>query len=216
MAAARASGTQGAGGSNGAGEEPLPFRRAVAALAGAPRRAGVALEPLPAPRRLAPYAHALGVSVDDDGEEVADGRFVLLHDPAGHDAWRGAYRVVTLARTGLEPEMAVDPLLPEVTWSWLTGALDTHGVGWEEPSGTVTRSGSHFFGGIADREPVSELEVRASWTPAAPPGPDAVPDVAAHLTAWCELLCQLAGLPPRDGDGGPVVPLPHRRGPKPL
>ncbi len=57
-----------------------------------------------------------------DGEEdLADGRLVLLHDPAGHDAWHGTFRLVTLVRAELEPEMAADPLLPDVCWSWLTG-----------------------------------------------------------------------------------------------
>ncbi|MBA0052057.1 DUF3000 domain-containing protein [Streptomyces sp. AJS327] len=234
MAAARTPMTGGSAGSEGPGGtrqdegpgEPSAFRQAVAALRAARPRPEIRLSGLPAPRRLAPYAFALEASVAEaageggDGaepEELADGRFVLLHNPAGDDAWRGRFRVVTLGRADLEAEMAGDPLLPEVTWSWLTGALEARSAAYDEPSGTVTRSTSASFGGLADRAAQSELEIRASWTPRAEEGaaPDTVPDLAAHLVAWCDLLCQCAGLPP-GGDGSPVVPLPQRRGPKPV
>lgn len=213
------------GGTGGGGDDnvPLPFQRAVAELTGARPRPEVQLSALPAPKRLAPFAHALEAAVlapsarpgEDEPEQLADGRFVLLHDPAGHSTWQGTFRLVTLARTELEQEMATDPLLPEVTWSWLTGALEARGLRYGEPGGTVTRSASHFFGGMSDRPDRSELEIRASWTPLAEAAtPDAVPDVGAHLVAWGELLCQCAGLPPEPGDGGAVVPLPQRRGPQ--
>jgi hypothetical protein len=110
--------------------------------------------------------------------------------------------------------MAADPLLPEVSWSWLTGALDAHGAGFGEPSGTVSRSSSHYFGGLAEREDSTQIEIRASWTPRE--GTGGVPDVAAHLAGWCDLLCTSAGLPPVTDGGGhrAVVPLPNRRGPQ--
>ena len=55
--------------------------------------------------------------------DVATGRLVLLHDPAGQDAWDGTLRLVTYVTAELEPELASDPLLPAVGWSWLTDAL---------------------------------------------------------------------------------------------
>jgi hypothetical protein len=211
MAAARAhqaDGTEGPGGE----EAPRSFRQAVAALTAVRPRPEVRLGPLPPPRRLAPFAYALEASVEAEGEELADGRFVLLHDPEGQEAWRGTFRVVTLARAELEPEMAADPLLPEVTWSWLTGALETRAAAYAGEGGTVTRADSHSFGELAGRAARSEIEVRASWTPREGPGGAA----AAHLAAWCDLLCQCAGLPPESGEGAAVVPLPQRRGPQPL
>jgi hypothetical protein len=241
MAAARPQTTEGPGGVGGGGDNgsqetggegsPPAFRQAVAALVGARPRPEVRLRELPAPQRLAPFSYAMEATVvpdarrgqeeDEESEELADGRFVLLHDPAGQDSWQGTFRVVTLTRAELEPEMAGDPLLPEVTWSWLTGALEARGAAYSEPSGTVTRSGSYFFGGLADRPQRTELEIRASWTPLADAGPaakaaagDSAMDLAAHLAAWSELLCQCAGLPPDSGDGGAVVPLPQRRGPR--
>ncbi|WP_119290214.1 DUF3000 domain-containing protein [Streptomyces sp. YIM 130001] len=216
MAAAQgqlSEGSEGMDGTEGkaAPEAPPPFRTAVEALRAARLRPEIEVEPTRAPRRLAPYAHALEAAVVDGEEDLADGRLVLLHDPAGHDAWQGAFRLVTLVRADLEPEMAADPLLPEVCWSWLTGALQGRGLFYGEPSGTVTRAGSHYFGGLAERRPASQIEIRASWTPRE--GPSGAPDTAAHLAAWCDLLCQIAGLPPQGPSDAAVVSLPQRRGP---
>jgi hypothetical protein len=194
---------------------PFPFRHAVDALRAARVRPEVRIEEVAAPRRLASYAYALEATVTADGEELADGRVVLLHEPAGHDAWHGTFRLVTLARADLEPEMAGDPLLPEVSWSWLTGALASRGADHDEPSGTVSRASSHFFGGLADRPDETRIELRASWSPRERPG--GTIDMAAHLAAWCDLLCTCAGLPPAEGSDTParggagVVPLPKRR-----
>jgi hypothetical protein len=195
---------------------PRAFRLAVDALRAARLRPEVEVDPTRPPQRLAPHAYALEAAVVDGDDDLADGRLVLLHDPAGHDAWQGTFRLVTLVRAELEPEMAADPLFPEVCWSWLTGALEARGLSYGETSGTVTRASSHYFGGLSDRRPATQIEIRASWTPRE--GLDGVPDSAAHLVAWCDLLCQVAGLPP--SPAGPVdaatgvVSLPQRRGPQ--
>ncbi|MEU1277123.1 DUF3000 domain-containing protein [Streptomyces sp. NPDC005805] len=195
---------------------PPAFRKAVEALRTARLRQEIEVDPTRPPRKLAPHAYALEAAVVDGEEDLADGRLVLLHEPAGHEAWHGTFRLVTLVRAELEPEMAADPLLPEVCWSWLTGALEARGLAYGEPSGTVTRAGSHYFGGLSDRRPATQIEIRASWTPRE--GAGGVPDTAAHLAAWCDLLCQVAGLPPMpsgvsDTTTG-VVTLPQRRGPQ--
>ncbi|MET9435470.1 DUF3000 domain-containing protein [Streptomyces sp. NPDC006551] len=219
-------GDEGAGetaGTTSAGTEanPVPpaFRRAVEALRSARPRPEIEIDPTRPPQRLAPYAYALEAAVVEGEEDLADGRLVLLHDPAGHDAWKGVFRLVTLVRAELEPEMAADPLLPEVCWSWLTGALEARGLPYGEASGTVTMAGSHYFGGLADRRPATQIEIRASWTPRE--GLAGVPDTGGHLAAWCDLLCQIAGLPPSSPDpgagttsGAGVVSLPQRRGPQ--
>ncbi|MGW4031139.1 DUF3000 domain-containing protein [Streptomyces sp. NPDC004838] len=195
---------------------PRAFRLAVEALKGARLRPEIEVDPARPPQRLAPHAYALEAAVVDGEEDLADGRLVLLHDPAGHEAWQGGFRLVTLVRAELEPEMAADPLLPEVCWSWLTGALEARGLSYGEPSGTVTRASSHYFGGLSQRRPATQIEIRASWTPKE--GRGGVPDTSAHLVAWCDLLCQIAGLPP--SPAGPadavtgVVTLPQRRGPQ--
>ena len=192
---------------------PPPFRAAVEALRSARLRPEIEISATPAPRRLAPHAYALEAAVVEGEDDLADGRLVLLHDPAGHDAWQGTFRLVTLVRAELEPEMAADPLLPDVCWSWLTGALQGRGLPFGEPSGTVTRASSHYFGGLEQRPAASQIEMRASWTPRE--GLGGVPDTAAHLAAWGDLLCQVAGLPPAGPSDASVVTLPQRRGPQP-
>lgn len=195
------------------GEVPSPFRAAVDALRAARLRPQIETEPVRPPRRLAPYTYALEATVVDDDQELADGRLVLLHDPDGPEGWHGTFRLVTLVRAELlEPEMASDPLLPEVCWSWLTSALQARGLGYGEPSGTVTRAASHYFGGLADRQPNSQIEIRASWTPRE--GLGGVPDAASHFASWCDLLAQVAGLPPAGPGDASVVTLPQRRGPQ--
>ncbi|WP_328422110.1 DUF3000 domain-containing protein [Streptomyces sp. NBC_00443] len=191
---------------------PPAFRGAVDALRSSRLRPQIEVEQTKAPQRLAPYAYALEATVVDGDHDLADGRLVLLHDPAGHDAWRGAFRLVTLVRAELEAEMAVDPLLPDVCWSWLTGALQARGLSYGEPSGTVTRAGSHYFGGLSERPASSQIEIRASWTPRE--GLGGVPDTAAHLASWCDLLAQVAGLPPAGPGDASVVTLPQRRDPQ--
>ncbi|GGT10684.1 hypothetical protein GCM10010254_34230 [Streptomyces chromofuscus] len=220
MAAAQGRLSDGAGGMDDPKEgdlhtgdaSPLPFRAAVEALRSARLRPQIEVEPTRAPQRLAPHAYALEAAVVDGDQDLADGRLVLLHDPAGHDAWRGTFRLVTLVRAELEPEMAADPLLPEVCWSWLTGALQARGLTYGEPSGTVTRASSHYFGGLSARPAASQIEIRASWTPRE--GLGGVPDTAAHLASWCDLLAQVAGLPPAGPGDASVVTLPQRRGPQ--
>ncbi len=190
---------------------PPAFRSAVDALQAARLRPELEVEATRPPQRLAPHAYALEAAVVQDEEDLADGRLVLLHDPAGHESWHGAFRLVTLVRAELEPEMASDPLLPEVCWSWLTGALEARGLSYGEAGGTVTLAGSHYFGTLGARRPATQIEIRASWTPRE--GRGGAPDTAAHLMAWGDLLCQIAGLPPSGPSDAAVVTLPQRRGP---
>ena len=180
---------------------PEEFLAAVDRMHNARLRPEIFCEEMPAPQRIAPYASALSADVTVEGEDVGTGRIVLLHDPAGNDAWEGTFRCVAYARAEIDPEMANDPLLGEVGWSWLTEALDAHGAEYTAPSGTVTKVSSESFGGMAGEEATAQLEIRASWTP--------VGDVADHVEAWGELLCAAAGLPPVP-EG--VAPLPSRRG----
>jgi hypothetical protein len=105
---------------------------AAAFLAGrdAQAGAGFSFEDVPAPKRLAPYASALAATVERDGADVAWGRLVLLYDPDGQKGWDGVFRLVAYIRADVEPEIAADPLLGEVGWSWLSEALDAHVPGY--------------------------------------------------------------------------------------
>jgi hypothetical protein len=169
--------------------DPEAFTRAVAGLRAAAPRPEILLEEIPAPQRLAPHSFALSATVQRAGDEVASGRLILLHDPAGHEAWRGDLRLVTLVTAELESDMAGDPLLPAVAWTWLTDGLEQHAAGYTAIGGTITQTASTRFGELAGPAPTADLEVRASWTPTSP-------GTGAHLLGWCAMLSSTAGLPP--------------------
>ena len=173
----------------------------MAQLRAAKFRPEVFTEEMPAPQRIAPYASALSADVTSDGVDIATGRIVVLHDPAGNDAWDGTFRCVAYARADMDPELATDPLLAGVGWSWLTEALEAHAATYAAPSGTVTTVASESFGGMAAEPATAQIEIRASWTP--------VGDLTPPVEAWGELLCTAAGLPPVP-DG--VATMPSRRG----
>ena len=164
---------------------------------------------MPAPQRIAPYAAALTADVTVDGTDLGTGRIILLHDPAGNDAWDGTYRCVAYARAEIELDLVTDPMLAAVGWSWLTEALDAHGAAYTAASGTVTRVATESFGGMADEG--GDGSARAARLVDARPGRRArrALDVAPHVEAWGELLCTAVGLEPVP-EG--VTAIPSRRG----
>jgi len=182
------------------------FRAALAAFSAgreavASVRDDLEFEDWPAPKRLAPHAAALGVTAYRDGEEAGTGRLLLLYDPDGQDGWTGMFRIVAQVHAGVEEEMAADPLLGEVGWSWLTDALDLHAPGYAAPSGTVTRVITEGYGSKSGEPPSTGFELRASWCPAGPtgaanPADGALDDeISGAVAAWCDLLAAAAGLP---------------------
>ena len=179
------------------------FDAAVAALeagrdAVAAARDDLEFEGWPAPKRLAPHAVALAATAFRDGEEAGEGKLMLLYDPAGQDGWTGTFRVVIQVQADVEEEMAADPLLGEVGWSWLTDALDLHAPGYAAPSGTVTRVITEGYGAKSDDLLATGFELRASWCPADggdDGGDELEAEIGGAVAAWCELLASAAGLP---------------------
>ena len=174
-------------------------------------RAEFTFEDVPAPKRLAPYATATAATVRRDQTDIAWGRLVLLFDPEEPEGWHGCYRLISYLRAEIDPEIAADPMLGQVGWSWLIEALDARTPGYAAPSGTVTRVTTEGFGGKEDEPPVHGYEQRASWTPAADDMSLDGPDIAAHVTAWCDSLAAAAGLPPLALGARPLPP-PGRAG----
>ncbi|MBO0979110.1 DUF3000 domain-containing protein [Microbacterium sp. SD291] len=167
------------------------FDAAVAELRDTAFRADITVREIATPQGLAPYAIALAADVrpGEDGESVyGTGRFVLLHDPDEPGAWDGPWRIVIFAQAPLETEIGTDPLLADVTWSWLIDALDSRDATYRSASGTSTKTLSKGFGGLAVEGDGAQIELRASWTPDGPFRP--------HVEAWAELVGMLAGLPP--------------------
>lgn len=177
-------------------EEPARFRAAVEAMGTASVHPRIELAPIRPPQRLAPYSYALGaevtrpdtnvVPVDADGD--AFGRLILLHDPAGQEAWHGVFRLVAYIQADIDSALAADPLLPEVAWSWLVDALDSR-TPFTALGGTVTATSSVRYGDIAGPPRAHQLEVRASWTVGDT-------ELRPHVEAFCEVLAYAAGLPP--------------------
>nr|WP_229232699.1 DUF3000 domain-containing protein [Corynebacterium cyclohexanicum] len=180
----------------------LTALRSMRSAASATRTSGLRLEEIPAPARLAPYAVALEAEVREGDEELATGRFIVLHDPEPPAVWEGTFRVVTYIRAQLEPEMGNDALLGSVAWTWLVEALEKHHAEYGAAGGTATRVLSESFGTLAGRSDTIDIELRASWTPSGP-------ELSTHLDAWCDMVATFAGVPPLP-DG--VSALPRRRG----
>lgn len=175
-----------------AGKPPLEFEQALLSLRGHRLRPELRLEEVPPPTRVAPYALALTAEVNptpDPDTLLGSGRFVVLYDPEGQEAWNGTFRVIVMARAKLERELGADPFLGEVGWAWLTDALREEGADYHSLSGSVTRVLSESFGGLELRDFDVEMEIRASWTPGSN-------DLSAHLRAWALMTCSAAGLPP--------------------
>jgi hypothetical protein len=177
--------------------EPAQFQAAVAAMNAAEVRPEIELGPIRPPQRLAPFSYALGAEVrhpetaivPERSEGDAFGRLILLHDPDGAEAWEGTMRLVAYIQADLDSSEAIDPLLPEVAWSWLVDALDARAGLAIAVGGTVTATTSVRYGDIAGPPRAHQLELRASWTAT-------TPDLGAHVQAFCEVLEHAAGLPP--------------------
>lgn len=167
------------------------FTEALSRVRGATIRPEFTLAEGPAPQRLAPDAVALTAEAIND--EETDGRFVLLHDPDGHEEWGGNFRVVVFIRTSLDDELVLDPMLPGVAWSWVLDALADNGAQAHELGGTVTRNIGQSFGTLADRLGERVLEIRASWTPVA--DESVAETMECHVQAWIALLAQASGMP---------------------
>lgn len=170
---------------------PEAFVRALQSLRRPRLRPGLELEEVPAPVRVAPFAAALAGTLSRPGspdDELADGRFIVLHDPEGRDDWQGDFRVVTLVRAEIEPDLSTDGLLGDVAWSWLVESIADRVGEVVALGGTVTRSINQSFGALDEQPDTVELEIRASWTPV-------TPDLTAHLHAWADLMGAAAGQP---------------------
>jgi hypothetical protein len=166
------------------------FDSAVARVRSLQVRPEVALAEAPAPRRMAPEALALTAEVIRDDEELGSGRCVVLHNPEGEEAWEGTTRVVIYIDALVEAELAADPLLPEVGWSWLEEALQDTGATHWALGGTVTRVQSESFDAMVGRGTEGRVQLRASWTV------DELADLPRHVQAWADVLATACGLEP--------------------
>jgi hypothetical protein len=93
-------------------------------------------------------------------------------------------------RSAIEDDLQSDPLLTDVAWSWVSESLDSVDATFTSTSGTVTRVSSASYGQLSEKDQSSEIEIRASWTPAKA---DSLID---HLYGWIKLIETVSGLTP--------------------
>lgn len=155
-------------------------------------RPEISVEEIGSPQRIAPHSLAIQAEFSEQEVVLADGRLILLHDPAWNESWDGTFRIVSYVRANMDLDMVADPLLPDVAWSWLQDALQDHGARYDRLAGTVTALYSKSFGEMKDTEDKADVEIRSSWTPAL----DDQDPLTGHLLAWQDLLGHVAGRPP--------------------
>ena len=177
--------------------QSFEFDKLIEHLRSVTPRSEIILEEVPAPQKLAAYSFAFSADVSnglfgDAEDEIASGRFVLLHEPGGQDTWESEFRCVTFVRADVDPVMQEDPLLPEVGWSWFLESITNAGCEFNAPSGTVTRVSSASFGKLSPRHDESEMEIRASWSPIVYDPRE----LMKHIEGWCNLIAEVSGLPP--------------------
>lgn len=153
-------------------------------------RTEIKLDHTAAPARLATHTAAIVADVDMHGEEIGNGRLVVLFEPMFQDTWDGNLRLVGFVSADLETELVTDPMLLEVGWSWVEDSFNERGLNPLALSGTVSRSGSQSFGDISMREPEGQVEIRVSWTV------PASESFTTHALAWIDLMTCAAGLEP--------------------
>ena len=176
-------------------------------------RPELAFEDVPAPRTLAPFAIAVAATarVGGIGSRLGPFRAASTTRTASAAGWARCASSIYI-RADLEPEIAADPMLGEVAWSWLTGVHST-------PAHLVTRSAQRYrdprghrgFGAKREDPQATGFELRASWSPVGMAGPaswtwsrpgasltsaeSAQAGLDGHLAAWCGAICAAAGCP---------------------
>jgi len=188
------------------------FSEAISAMTATQLRPEVRWSEIPSPGRMAPHTWAANAEVELHDEELASGRLVVLFDPAGDDAWDGRYRFVALVQAQLEPEFAVEAMLGDVAWSWVTESLELSDAAVHELGCTATRVVSQSYGALASRPSTVDVEMRVSWTPDEVPGADI--DLGPHFSAWSSMLAAAGGLPPAPPPVAPIAPAHRARAPR--
>ncbi len=173
---------------------PSVFLDALESLESAPIRPELVVNDMLAPEGLAPWAAAFTADLKPtrfhEDSDLATGRLVLLYDEAEPDVWGGPFRIVSFASAPFDVTIGEETLLSDVAWSWLKDALSLHNAQYQGLAGTITRIISRGYGQLADQGDGSVLEIRCSWSPLET-------EIGKHFTAWTEMMCMFAGLPPK-------------------
>lgn len=168
---------------------PAEFQRAVDEVRRAEFREELTINEIPSPTGVAPWSIALsanfGAPPHGQDSALGTGRFILMYDPEEPSGWDGAFRVVTFVQATQDADIARDELAAPVAWTWVTEALALRHADASALAGTVTSVASSSFGDIEHRSDTGQMELRASWSPHG--------SVTAHVEAWCDIVCAVAG-----------------------
>lgn len=177
---------------------PPDFTAALISMRDAQIDGSLAVQEVPAPRRLAPWAAAVEVTTVRGAPDHPVGRatLVVLYDPEQAELWDSPLRLIGQARMDVDSDQAGDPLLGEVLWATLTDNFVESGAQALGAVGTVTREISQTFGGLELRGSKLNVELRCSWSPSGL-------DLSAHLEAWSETLRMNSGILPHGVAGIP-------------
>lgn len=170
------------------------FNLRVRGLSGVMERSEILLEQIAAPKGIAEEAVAISATVIHADHADADrgvGRLVLCRDSNFPEGWNSEYRIILYAKSPVESEMGLDPVVDELPWNWLMDSLARSGASFHSEAGTTTRILSTGHGSLTSQPQHAEIEIRASWAPEGE-------DFTSHLQAFQELLALISGLPPID------------------
>ena len=167
---------------------PSYFRDLAQSVSDIDWPAGLDVHPIDAPSGLAPdaLAFAADVTAGSGKHDRGTGRLIFLDDPSEPEGWGGRTRAIIFAQSPIEPLMGGHDELAEVAWSWLRESLDHFDAKYDHPAATVTRVVSVGFGELASQGRGSQIEVRASWSPASS-------DARPHAEAWARFVLHVAG-----------------------
>lgn len=162
-------------------------------------RSDLVWEQIPSPKGLAPQSLALSINVGHDIDAADHGisRLVFAYDPEIPEGWNSEVRIIGYAKSPIELEMARDEYLAALPWEWLRDALIANGALYSHDAGTSTTVISTGHGSLIGQPQHAELELRASWAPRGE-------ELNSHVSAWCEMLALISGLPPSDSSVKPL------------
>jgi hypothetical protein len=168
----------------------IEFGAALLSLKQSVLREELTISQLAAPEDIAVHAIAFSAELFSVTSEVSGklgtGRFVLFWSPTPQENWGSNFRVVCYARSPLESDIGREPDGVDVTWDWLTSALNNSGAEHSALAGTTTRIISTGHGMMDQESEHAEIEIRASWSPLGT-------EIRKHFEAWQNLVCVMSG-----------------------
>ncbi|MDR2799349.1 MAG: DUF3000 family protein [Bifidobacteriaceae bacterium] len=169
---------------------PKSFSEAINSLMGLEVDEKIKLKEIMPPSRISPYSLAVEATIEDKNNlDTTLGNFVVIYKEDEAAQWGSPFKVITHITSGVENEMASDPVFRQHIWSKFCNTV------MQAPSininGTVTTSINEYFdsndigiqqnaGGTED----STFDLRASWSTQSS-------NMKPHFLAWIQTFTSL-------------------------